>query len=331
MHEVKGENQRPAPGGGRVAEQPLQQQIQHRQHQHPRQGSHAPPAEGIHAEQPDADGDDKLPQRRVGDLVGVDIHHIFIGRAGVIDLVKIGAVETGAALRHDVRLIQQFLRLPADGFQRDGFPVPVPDLQFPQIQLLVGSQAEIPGLEGRQFPLPPGKQHGVLLLQGADVRPVNAVIGDGHGVGAGFQPGVVQQLLHRPVLLQLQHHLASALRKMAEALRRRHVAQTAESPEGIGRHDHRQDQSVPAGHLPLPVGSAQRPLRQDQRKPIPHHRDQHQQEDRENQRTVQHICFTLPDTLYQSPPRLSTGMPPGDFTGVHNSFLTRPDGRCRIS
>ena len=69
------------------------QYIEDGQHHHADQRSRKPPAERRHPEKQDPKGQDQLSQRRMGDLVGVDVVQVFPCSAGVIDLVKVCGIQ----------------------------------------------------------------------------------------------------------------------------------------------------------------------------------------------------------------------------------------------
>ena len=135
MHEVEGEHRCSAGWNRCPAEHFFQKHIQRRQHQHADQGPGKAPAEGRHPEQPDADAQDQLAQRRVADLIGIEVFDVLIGRACVIDLVKIGTVSVIVFLRDPILLIKQRVAALRPG------------------QLLRGQQTPVRGVE-RQLPKP---------------------------------------------------------------------------------------------------------------------------------------------------------------------------------
>ena len=107
VHKVQGkENSSPRCQPG-LAEKPFDEVIEDGQHQHPKQGPHKPPAKGVHAKEQDAQAHDELPQGGVGVLIGFRPQQVLIGRAGVVDFVKIRGVVPGGVQRHFPLLVHQ--------------------------------------------------------------------------------------------------------------------------------------------------------------------------------------------------------------------------------
>ena len=92
MHEVEG--QQPAAQGGQrcAAGHPLAEHIHDWAHGDAEQGAHDTPAEGIHAEDQNAQSDEQLAQRGVGIFVAVQAVQQLVGAAGVVDFVEIHPV-----------------------------------------------------------------------------------------------------------------------------------------------------------------------------------------------------------------------------------------------
>ena len=110
VHKVKGEQHRARKGQARPAKELLEQVVQHRQHQHPEQRPHKPPAKGVHPKEADAQGNDELAQGGVGVLVGLQAQDVLVGGAGVVDFVEVGGVFIGGLQGHHVLLVGEQLR-----------------------------------------------------------------------------------------------------------------------------------------------------------------------------------------------------------------------------
>ena len=109
VHEIEGEQEhrqkRPQAGAGQL----FSHVVEKRQHGHPEQGPHKPPAKRVHAEQGDARRDQQLAQGGVGVLVRLGPQQVLVGRAGVVHLVKIHGIVPGGRIRHPLRLVAQGL------------------------------------------------------------------------------------------------------------------------------------------------------------------------------------------------------------------------------
>ena len=136
MHEVRGQQDGAAGGYRQTAEEPLDQQIDRRQHQDPEEGPHEPPSEGVESEQGNAQRQDDLSQRWMRDLVGVEPVEMLVGGADVIHLIKIGAVHEGDGFRHRVLFIQQGTVGDVRGkpVRRDQFPIAAVQADLTKIQ-----------------------------------------------------------------------------------------------------------------------------------------------------------------------------------------------------
>ena len=197
MHEVEGKHRRTAGRNRRTAEHSLEENIQHRQHQDSEQSARKAPSEGRHAEKPDAGGDNELTQRGMGYLVGINALDMLKGGAGVIDLVKIRAVEIGLISGNNILLVAKLCR----GAGVFGKFSAAFYGKLAEIHIAARRQADIAGhglravikLGGLPF-----EKRRVALLKLTDVRPVKAVGGVFQPVRAGIQP----RIEHEPVDLR---------------------------------------------------------------------------------------------------------------------------------
>ena len=251
MHEVKGENHRTAGGNFRGAEHPFQQQIQHRQHQHTGEGAHTAPAKGSHAEEPNAHGENQLAQGRVRNLIGIDVGYVFIRGAGVINFVKIGAVPITGGFRRHLRFVQQRPGAAVLSGEGNGIPLCISENKGPQKQPVVCGQTDISGGKCPGLRHPPGKQHGVFLLQCGNVPPGVSVHGNGKGIAAGIQSGVIQHFGNDFRLRQLQGYAAAGSGKFVKRLGCGGIAQIIEGRSAVNQHDCQQQQGVHPGHKGL--------------------------------------------------------------------------------
>ena len=107
VHEVHRKQRRAEERILALFEQALAEQVQHRQHRHAHERAHDAPAERVHAEDGDAHGDDELAQRRMRVLIRREAVQVLVGRAGMVELVKIHAVVVRRRVRHGVLLVEQ--------------------------------------------------------------------------------------------------------------------------------------------------------------------------------------------------------------------------------
>ena len=222
MHEVHRQQDGAAGGDGGAAKDILQKQIEQRNHSHPEEGAHKPPAEGGHAKEGNANAHDQLAQRGMGDLVGFNVPQMLIGGAGMIDLVKVGGVLKGDGLRYGVRLVKEGIGAVADPDTR---PALVKEGQLVQLQqafIGLSCNPDIANILGViECDLIPFEQLVVILSHGVagavagavgpvvardligvvgvvlplpQGQPVHAVGGDLYLVLAGAQTGKIPQL-----------------------------------------------------------------------------------------------------------------------------------------
>ena len=104
MHQVQREGQHRNRRNVTLFGQLQCEQVQRRKHQHPDKRAREAPAERRHAKNRDSDGHHQLTKRRMGGFIGLLSMQMLIGRARVINLVKIGAV-IPAGLAHTCILL----------------------------------------------------------------------------------------------------------------------------------------------------------------------------------------------------------------------------------
>ena len=92
VHEIKGKQHTRKSGGRHFSCQLSGKEIDHGNHGNAKERAGDAPAEGIHAEQQHAEGDQKLAERWMRVFVSGQPVKKFIGGARVIDLVEIAAV-----------------------------------------------------------------------------------------------------------------------------------------------------------------------------------------------------------------------------------------------
>ena len=197
------------------------------------------------------------------DLIGLHVLDMLIGRAPVIDLVKIHAVIPAGAAGHRVLLVQQHAVHTAH-IQKQ--PILIVQRQLPQLHgQIPGCDAQEPGPEhlpgglgvlpfkqvrialghGRVIDLPVLVGLGVGIFQGHPVAAVGAVL---QPVGAGIQARVVHHSRKALSASQVDNHLLILLRKGIKALRRLVGAQVHKGHHRIDRHQAHDHRQVPPLH-----------------------------------------------------------------------------------
>jgi len=117
VHEVEGEQ---AGGKQRIvaaAEQLFAEGVHYRYHGYSEQRSYYSPAEGVHAEYGNSQHDEYLAEGRVRVLVWGYAVQVFVGRAAVVQFVKVHSVQVRRSCRYLLRLVHKSLR----PFGRSGF------------------------------------------------------------------------------------------------------------------------------------------------------------------------------------------------------------------
>ena len=127
VHAVQGHHGHGGKSHVRALGQLLAQHIHRREHQDARHRPGDAPAEGRHAEDGDAHAHQQLAQRRMGGFIGGRAPQMLQGRAGMVDLIEVGAVvPAGLVLLlspavqaryafDGVLLVQQMLRIRQKG------------------------------------------------------------------------------------------------------------------------------------------------------------------------------------------------------------------------
>ena len=189
VHEVKCQQCRAAQGHAVVAEHPAQQVPHQRQHGHTEERTHAAPAEWRHTEERDAEREDLLAERRVRHLIRVHAAQMLIGRARVVDLVKIRAVVVRGRCRHGVRLVAEGARSrgPCDLAHGDAFALRVVERKFAELQMRTCCDAHIGRRRGRgvrRLRVQPFEEVCVALRHRSGGGVGDAVVGVGEGVFA---------------------------------------------------------------------------------------------------------------------------------------------------
>ena len=251
VHEIGGEEQGPQTGDGPAAEEPLEEDVQGRQHQHPEEGAGKAPAEGGHAEEPDAQADDLLAQGRVGGLVGLHVVQMLPGGAGVVNFVKVAGIEEGAARRDRVLLVHQLGHAALD---RDGLPVAVQQHHLAQPGLAVGAaDAHVAGMlqPGAALQLRPLEGGDVVVGEGGDGSVVLPVLGPVHVVAAVARPRVDQGAAGEGPLGQGELHGPAG--HGHEGLGRGVHAQAEEGRQRVEQRNEQDGEQIPAAEPAGPV------------------------------------------------------------------------------
>ena len=254
MHEVKRQQRRTAQGHAVVAEHAAQQIPHQRQHGYTKQRTHAAPAEWRHAEDRDAEREDLLAERRVRHLIRVHAAQMLIGRARVVDLVKIRAVVVRGRGRHGVRLVAEGgcgCRA-RDGAHGDAFALRVEQRKLAELQVRARRDAHIGRRRGRsvrRLRLQPFEEVGVALRHRSGGGVGDAVVGVGEGVFARVQAGVVPDGIDAVHAVERERGALTGLER-AKALRVARRAEPRECNDGIHRRQHRDADAAAARRAP---------------------------------------------------------------------------------
>ena len=243
VHEVARQQRRTAQGHAVIAEHPAQQVPHQRQHGHTEQRTHAAPAEWRHAEDRDAEREDLLAERRVRHLIRVHAAQMLIGRARVVDLVKIRAVVVRGRCRHGVRLVAEGARVrgAGDGAHGDACALRVEQRELAELQMRARRDAHIGRRRGRgvrRLRLQPFEEVGVALRHRPGGGVGDAVVGVGEGVFARVQAGVVPDGIDAVHAVERECGALTGLER-AKALRVARRAEPRERGDGIHRRQHR--------------------------------------------------------------------------------------------
>ena len=262
MHEVKCQQRRTAQGHAVVAEHAAQQVPHQRQHGHTEQRTHAAPAEWRHAEEPNAEREDHLAERWVRHLIRVHAAQMLIGRARVVDLVKIRAVEVRGRCRHGVRFVTEGGRSrgPCDLAHGDAFALRAVERKFAELQMRACRDAHISRRRGRgvrRLRLQPFEEVGIALRHRAGGGVGDAVVGVGEGVFACVQAGIVPDGADAVHAVERECGALTGLER-AKVLRVARRAEPRERCDGIHRRQHRDADPAAARRAPGD-GGARRP------------------------------------------------------------------------
>lgn len=93
----------------------LAQQVHRRQHQDARQCAHHAPAERHHAENRNAKAHDDLAKRRMARFIRRSAVQVLISRAGVVNLVEIGAVPPARQTFQRILLVENIVCVAVQG------------------------------------------------------------------------------------------------------------------------------------------------------------------------------------------------------------------------
>ena len=262
MHEVKRQQRRAAQGHAVVAEHAAQQVPHQRQHGHTEERTHAAPAERRHAEEPNAEREDLLAERRVRDFIRIHAAQMLVGRARVVDLVKIRAVVVRGRGRHGVRLVAEGARVrgAGDGAHADAVTLQVIERELAELHVCARRDADIGRRGGRgvsRLRLEPFEEVGIALRHRAGGREGHAVGRIGEGVLARGQAGVVPDGIDAVHAVERERCALTGLER-AKVLRVARRAEPRERGDGIHRRQHRDADPAAARRAPGD-GGARRP------------------------------------------------------------------------
>ena len=262
VHEVKRQQCRAAQGHAVVAEHAAQQVPHQRQHGHAEQRTHAAPAEWRHAEDRDAEREDLLAERWVRDFIRIHAAQMLVGRARVVDLVKIRAVVVRGRGGHGVRFVTEGVRVrgAGDGAHADAVTLQVIERELAELQMRARRDAHIGRRRGRgvrRLRLQPFEEVCVALRHRSGRGVGDAVVGVGKGVFARVQAGVVPDGIDAVHAVERERGAFTGLER-AKALRVARRAEPRECDDGIHRRQHRDADPAAARGAPGD-GGARRP------------------------------------------------------------------------
>ena len=254
VHEVERQQRRAAQGHAVVAEHPAQQIPHQRQHGHAEERAHEAPAERRHAEEHDAEREDLLAERRVRDFIRIHAAQVLIGRARVVDLIKIRAVVVRGRGGHGVRFVAERVRArrAGDGAHADAAALRVVECELAELHERARRDAHIGRRCGRSvghFRLKPLEEVGVALRHRAGGREGHAVGRIGEGVFAGRQTGVVPHGGNFTLALEREHGGFPRLER-AELLWVARRAEAKERCDGVHRRQNRDAKPAAAARAP---------------------------------------------------------------------------------
>ena len=183
-------------------------------------------------------------------------------RAGVVDLVEVGAVQVVYLFGDGALLVEERGAAGVVAKRRgvQAFAVRAVERYLAQPELVGGDQAHMARAAGREALLRavhPLEDLRIALLERAGVRPVLAVHGELHRVLARVQAAEIAYLRYLRLLGEGDVHIAAALGELAEALRGGHVPQAREGHGGVHERDGEGEQGVPPRDAPLRLREAE--------------------------------------------------------------------------
>ena len=242
MHEIKREQSRAQEGILRFFEQALAERIQHRQHGNADERAHDPPAERIHAEYGDANGNDQLAERRMRILVGREVVQVFIGGARMIQFVEIHAVEVGRPVRHGILLIEQ-RRLRSGRMQNhriDAVSLRVEKCNFVQLQR-PGVELQLDPARGERRLHPVPAEHHII---GLGIGFLMSVIGPKQQDAVVLDVAVNPVLTDRRLGREFHRDRFSGRFRLPIGFRRRKRAQIGQSNDAVNQHQSQQEPAI---------------------------------------------------------------------------------------
>ena len=242
VHEVERQQRRAAQGHAVVAKHPAQQVPHQRQHGRAEERAHKAPAERRHAEEHDAEREDLLAERRVRDFIRIHAAQLLVGRARVVDLIKIRAVVVRGRGGHGVRFVTEGVRIRGTGnvAHADALALQVIERELAELHVRARRDADIGRRGGRgvgHFRLEPFEEVGIALRHRAGGREGHAVGGIGEGVLARGQAGIVPHGGDGGLALECEHGRFARLER-AELLRVARGAKVPERCDGVHRRQH---------------------------------------------------------------------------------------------
>ena len=254
VHEVARQQRRAAPRHAVVAEHPAQQVPHQWQHGHAEERAHAAPAEWRHAEERDAEREDLLAERRVRDFIRIHAAQVLVGRARVVDLIKIRAVVVCGRYGHGVRFVTERVRAGGAGniAHADALALQVVERELAELHVCARRDADIGRRRGRGISclrLEPFEEVGIALRHRAGGREGHAVGRIGEGILACRQAGVVPHGTDGSLALEREHGGFARLER-AEPLRVVRGAEVPERCDGVHRRQNRDAKPAAAARAP---------------------------------------------------------------------------------
>ena len=188
------------------------------------------------------------------DFIRIHAAQMLVGRARVVDLVKIRAVVVRGRCRHGVLLVAEGgcgcrARDLAHG---DAFTLRVEQRKLAELQMRTRRDAHIGRRRGRsvrRLRVQPFEEVGVALRHRSGGGVGDAVVGVGEGVFARVQAGVVPDGIDAVHAVEREHGALAGLER-AKALRGVCRAEPRERGDGIHRRQHRDADAAAARGAP---------------------------------------------------------------------------------